>query len=198
MELTMTAHAILVEAERRFGELVGSLDAADLVRPTPCDEWDVRALLSHTLAGIEMFAAAVDGGRCPTTEEMFGGVDLVGDDPVGATKLVLARSQEAWTSMSDSDAEVTTALGAMPAGQALAISAFATIVHGWDLAIATGQEVTELAPSLHAHAKAIAEAIVPALRGEAGSHSLFQPELPAPRDATPTRRLMAFLGREPR
>jgi len=76
----------------------------------------------------------------------------------------------------------------------MAISAFATVVHGWDLAIATGQPVTELPAGLLAHAEAVAHQVVPGLR-DGGDHSLFGPEVPAPGNATPTERLMAFLGR---
>jgi len=57
----MSSYAVLVEAERRLASWVESLEKADLARPTPCAGWDVRALLSHTLTGIEVFAASADG-----------------------------------------------------------------------------------------------------------------------------------------
>jgi uncharacterized protein (TIGR03086 family) len=76
----------------------------------------------------------------------------------------------------------------------MAISAFATAVHSWDLAIATGRAVTELPAGLLDHAGAVARQVVPGLR-DGGDHSLFGPGVPAPADATPTERLMAFLGR---
>ena len=78
----------------------------------------------------------------------------------------------------------------------MAISAFSTIVHGWNLAIATGQDVAELPEDLLAHARTIADQIVPGLRAGEG-HNLFQPELSTPHGATPTHRLLAFLGRRP-
>ncbi|MBO3749248.1 TIGR03086 family protein [Streptosporangiaceae bacterium NEAU-GS5] len=190
----MTPYEILVGAEHRLTELVEALDVTDLARPTPCAGWDVRALLSHTLAGIEVFAASADNGPGPTSEDMFGGGDRIGDDPVGATKRATSRSQAAWADLADPGAEVNTILGVLPMGKMMAISAFATIVHGWDLAIASGQTVTELPAGLLAHARAVAEELVPPLRG-GQDHSLFQAELPAPADATPTQRLMAFLGR---
>src|SRR6185503_17926656 len=74
----VTTYPILVDAERRLVELVKSLAPSDLGRPTPCSGWDVRALLSHTLAGIEIFASTVDGQPAPTPEQMFSGGDLVG------------------------------------------------------------------------------------------------------------------------
>src|SRR5690242_3616394 len=108
LEPAMSAYTILTGAERRLAELVESLSGADLDRPTPCTGWDVRALLSHTLTTIEVLASAVDGGPAPTAEDMFGGGDAVGDDPVGATKRATARSQATWADLADPDAEVTT------------------------------------------------------------------------------------------
>jgi uncharacterized protein (TIGR03086 family) len=190
----VTTYDVMTAAEARLTALVESLDPSALDRPTPCDGWDVRALLSHTLVGIEVFAAAIDGGAAPSADDMFGGADLLGDDPVAATKRATTRSQTAWRDLAHPERPVETVLGPLPAGQAMAISAFATAVHTWDLAIATGQPITELPADQLAHADAIAHQIVPELRGTQG-HGLFQPELPAQPDATATQRLMAFLGR---
>jgi uncharacterized protein (TIGR03086 family) len=195
METTVTPYAVLVDAERRLTELVEALEPADLDRPTPCADWDVRALLSHTLTGIEIFASAADGAPAPTADDMFGGADRIGADPVAATKRATTRSQSAWADLGDPDAEVTTILGPLPVGQVLAISAFATIVHGWDLAIATAVPITELPADLVAHARAVADQVVPDLRAAEGEHGLFQQEVAASAASTPTQRLMAFLGR---
>src|SRR5690349_3724893 len=67
-EPSMTAYPILVDAERRLTALVESLEPAEFSRPTPCAGWDVRAVLSHTLAGIEIFASTMDGLPAPTAE----------------------------------------------------------------------------------------------------------------------------------
>ena len=188
----MTSYAVLVAAEARLDTFVESVDKSDLDRPTPCAGWDVRALLGHTLAGIEAFAAAADGEPGPSAAEMFGG--QLTDDPVVAARRATDRSRAAWHDLPDPDAMLTTVLGPLPAGLTMSISAFATLVHTWDLAIATGRDaLTELPPELLEHASTVAHRLVPDLRG-AGS-DLFQPELPAPPDATPTQRLMAFLGR---
>ncbi len=192
----MTPYEALVDAERELTALVESLDPTDLGRPTPCAGWDVRALLSHTLTGIEVFASTVDGAPSPTAEDMFGGGDRLGQDVIGATKLATACSQAAWADLADPDRVLSTILGPLPAGEMLAISAFATIVHGWDIAIAAGRPVVDLPAALVDHAQAVATRYVPGLRAD-DDHSLFQPEVPAPAGATPTQRLMAFLGRVP-
>ncbi|ONH26981.1 TIGR03086 family metal-binding protein [Pseudofrankia asymbiotica] len=193
----MNPYDVLVDAERQLVDLVGSFTFEELALPTPCAGWDVGALLSHTLAGIEIFASAVDDGAAPTAEMMFSGTNLLGDDPAAAAKRAITRSQAAWADLADPERELTTILGPLPAVEMLAISAFATIVHGWDLALATRRPVLELPDDLFAHADHVARRYVPALRA-GDDHSLFQPEVPAPADANPTQRLMAFLGRTPR
>jgi uncharacterized protein (TIGR03086 family) len=190
----MTAYPILVEAERRLTALVESLQPAEFGRPTPCTGWDVRALLSHTLTGIEIFASTVDGQPAPTAEEMFSGGDRLGDDPVAAVKRATMRSQDAWADLADPAAPLTTILGVLPAGDMLAVSAFATVVHTWDIATATGRPTGDIPEHLIAHTRAVSHQFVPGLRGDDGG-GLFQAELASPGDATPTQQLMAYLGR---
>lgn len=132
--------------------------------------------------------SALDHGSSGLARELL--------DHVAATKHATSRSQAAWRDLADPQAEISTILGLMPVGEAMATSAFSTIAPGWDLAIATGQQMTELPEDLLAHARTVAQWIVPGLRAGEG-HALFQPELPPPPDATPTQRLMAYLGRQP-
>lgn len=128
----MDLYSNLVEAEQRLVALVSSIEADSYSSPTPCDRWDVRALLSHALASIDAFAAAVDGAPGPDMAQVFSGADIVGDDPLGATQRITRRSQAAWSTVRDLNAELSTFIGVMPAGQALAIITFSTVVHGWD------------------------------------------------------------------
>lgn len=191
----MSSYTILVRAEQRLADLVAVLPEQAYRLPTPCSDWDVTALLSHTLAGVEAFAAAADGNPGPTAAAMFGGGDRLGGDPVAATARAVTRSQLAWRGLEDSETVLHTILGPLPAGLTLSISGFATLVHTWDLATATGQPFAELQPELLEHGDRIAHAVVPGLRSSGDGPALFQPEVEPAADATPTERLMAFLGR---
>lgn len=51
-----------------------------LDRPTPCDEWDVRALLNHMLDTQNYFVGAATGSGAPLPSPTPP--DLIGDDPV--------------------------------------------------------------------------------------------------------------------
>jgi uncharacterized protein (TIGR03083 family) len=47
------AAALAAEENRRFVELVGSLDDSDWARPTDCPDWDVRQVVAHVLGAME-------------------------------------------------------------------------------------------------------------------------------------------------
>ena len=45
--------------------VIGTLKPDDLTRPTPCEGWDVRALINHMVGVNHRFAAAVTGEAPP-------------------------------------------------------------------------------------------------------------------------------------
>jgi hypothetical protein len=70
------------------------------------------------------------------------------------------RPKSAWADLDDPERKLTTILGGLPTGEMLSISAFATIVHGWDIATATAQAALEVPADLLAHASAVSHAYV--------------------------------------
>ncbi len=68
-----------------------------------------------------------------------------------------------------------------------------TIVHGWDLAKATGQP-TEIEPELYAFAWQSSKDIDDSFRGPGRP---FGPPVVAPPGASDTEKLVAWLGRQP-
>ena len=183
---------LLQSADRRLLALADGLGARELARPTPCTGWDVRALLSHTIATIDAFAAAVDGKGGPSEAELFSGADRVGTDPSETVRASTVRSQRAWSSVADWDNAVTTVLGAMPAAQAIAIVTYSTLVHSWDLATALGRGV-EFDEAEATLAEAVGGQIVPAMR----PGGLFGSEVAVAPSAPRTERIVAFSGRHP-
>jgi len=184
--------ALLNSADNRLLSLIDRVDVTNLSAPTPCTGWDVRSLVSHLLQSIEAFSAAVDGGSGPTGEQLFGGADILNNDPAGVAKRIVDRSHRAWAGVEDWDAPVTTVLGPIPAGQAVAIITFSTLVHSWDLAWALGERV-EFNTAEATLAETVAGTLVPQMR-DAG---LFAPEVAPPMQASATQRVIAFTGRSP-
>lgn len=189
---TIDVLSCLEEAESRLRELTSGLTEADLDRPTPCTEWDVRALVSHTIGAMEMYASWADGGPPPDFEAMMSGQDVLGGDPHGAVLASCARSQRAWSQPGVLQRGLETPWGPWSGEQAASTSTFSTLVHGWDLAVALGLD-TELPQHLLDLSWGVAEPLVPVLR-EAG---VVAEPVEAGEGATPTQRLFAFLGRDP-
>lgn len=172
----------------RFVERVG---AAHHTQATPCPDWDVRALLNHVLGTLALGRALL--ADAPPTVSMGPGelpeVDLVGDDALKAYRAGV----EALLDAAAGDAlerSHQTPLGDMPGAVLGGFTTLDILVHGWDLATATGQDAT-LEPDLAEQVLAFAhQAITDETRAPR-----IGPEVGIAADATPTARLVAYLGR---
>jgi uncharacterized protein (TIGR03086 family) len=161
--------------------------------PTPCTAWDVRALLNHLL-GVFMLHRALMSDTPPDVAMAPGGlpaVDLVGDDVLKAYRLGVEGALSA-TTPDAVDRVHTTPLGAMPGSLLSGFGALDILVHGWDLATATGQDAT-LDPQLAEALFGFARQSVPA----DNRPPQIGPEVAIRADAPVTQRLVAFLGRTP-
>lgn len=88
--------------------------------------------------------------------------------------------------------ELRTYWGPWTGERVASTSALSTIVHGWDLAVALGKRV-DLPANLLELSWGVASELVPVLR-EAG---VMEEPVDVGAEATPTERLVAFLGRDP-
>ena len=158
---------------------------------TPCSEWDVGQVLNH-LVSTCLLGAGLLGDEVPPVDVAPGqlpSVDLVGDDPAGAyvagTEALLAAGvDEAWARPHQ------TPFGEMPGPRLAGFTTLDILVHGWDLAKATGQDPT-LDPGLAEDVLGFArQALTEQMRGQR-----IGPEIAVDAAASPTERLVAFLGR---
>jgi len=162
--------------------------------PTPCTEWDVRDLLNHVI-GTLWLSEALFSDRAPRYPMAPGGLpgaNLAGEDPPAAYAEASAAALTA-ASTGDTLTRVhTTPLGDMPGPALAGFTTLDILVHGWDLAKATGQPAA-LDDTLAAHVLAFAEqALTPGSRAPG-----IGPALPVAVNASLTDRLVAFLGRQP-
>jgi uncharacterized protein (TIGR03086 family) len=167
-------------------------DQADA--PTPCTEWDVRDLLNHIIGTLWLSEALLSdhAPRHPMAPGGLPGTDLAGQDPAAAYAEAAAAALTA-ASAGDTLTRVhTTPLGDMPGPALAGFTTLDIVVHGWDLAQATGQPAA-LDDTLATHVLAFAEqAITPGSRAPR-----IGPAVPVAADAPLTDRLVAFLGRQP-
>jgi uncharacterized protein (TIGR03086 family) len=158
--------------------------------PTPCDEFDVRTLLCHMIAGNERFAVVARGEPIESRPAMGS---FTGDDAADAYRSSAAAVSAAWHDPAALERTARLPIGEVPGDVALAIHTVETIVHGWDLAKATGQP-TDIEPELCAVAWEASKGIGTELRGPGRP---FGPVVFVPPTASDTDRLVAWLGRQP-
>ena len=177
-------------AERSYaaaGQIVSGVRREQLDQPTPCTDWDVRTLVNHMVMGHLYFAGALRGDAPDPTSPP----DFAADDPAGAFDQASKSLLEAWREPGAMESTVETMAGPMPGSMLFGMLVVENLVHGWDLARATGQN-EDLEPEL-------ARQMLAAVRETAmprGDGSPFQAEQPAPADATPAQQLAAYMGRK--
>ena len=157
---------------------------------TPCAEWDVQTLANHLVGGTWMFAGAVNGSPMPTDPPS----DLVGDDAAAAYVEAVAALREASSDPTALERAVQLPIGTVPGQVALNLALLDTVVHGWDLARATGQEASVPDGLAEATLGFATAAIGDEVRGPGMP---FGPRVEIDSDAPAIDRLVAFLGRQP-
>jgi uncharacterized protein (TIGR03086 family) len=102
--------------------------------PTPCSEWDVGDVVRHLVVGHRVFARALRG-------EPVGAVPPEPPEgPLAAAYTTSAADMlEAFRAPGALDGEVTVPFGTVPGTVALHLRLVDALVHGWDVAVATGQ-----------------------------------------------------------
>ena len=172
--------------------IVAAVAPGQLTLPTPCTEYDVRALLSHMVGGLNRIAVVGEGGDGLAVSPRVDGVP--DDGWLAAYRAATARTRAAWADDARLDAMVEVPWGKVPGRQALGGYVQEILTHGWDLARATGQP-TELDPELATWVLAVAQRILPP--EPRGGQIPFGPVVPVPPDAGVYAQLAGWLGRQP-
>jgi uncharacterized protein (TIGR03086 family) len=115
---------------------LGTSGASTWSRATPCDGWDVRTLVNHVTGEDRWTAPLLAGKTIADVGDAFDG-DLLGDDPVGAFAAAGTEATEAASAVPEAKI-VHLSFGDVPASEYLYQLAADHLIHGWDLAAATG------------------------------------------------------------
>jgi uncharacterized protein (TIGR03086 family) len=129
-------HASAVEA---FRSLVHQVPDDAWSAPTPCSDWDVRALVNH-VAGEELWTVPLLEGR--TLEEVgsrFDG-DVLGATPVDVVDSAAKAATAAFDEPGAAERTVHLSIGPTPASEYAMQLIADHVVHGWDLAVAIGAD----------------------------------------------------------
>jgi uncharacterized protein (TIGR03086 family) len=164
-------------SEWTLGKVAGAV--AQLDAETPCDDWVVRDLMSHMLETQHYFLATAEGREAsppapvPTT--------ALGDDPVADFREARADTLRSFGGPGVID----------KTGVALGIAFSDQLLHGWDLARATGQD--------EAMPLGLAEAAYEVIHGRFSDEQrkgVFKPEVTVPVNVSAQERLPAYTGRQ--
>lgn len=180
------------KAVSQAGEVVSAASDDDLDRPTPCDDFDVRALLGHMDAVLRRVACVVDGGAptdVPHVIEEFADGDRDTTWKSDVTALEGRLVDDAML-----DRILTLPFGTAPGRAALGVYISELTTHAWDLAAAIGRRDLlddELAQrSLETMHGALPE-------DNRGGPVPFGPVVEVASDAGAYERLAGWLGRDP-
>ena len=184
------------DAVRRNHERVAAVNTGQLGDPTPCTDWDVRALIGHITGGYQMFAAALGypmpADTNPTDTEATNAAAIAGLHHAAGEAAIAAFGAPAAVQRT-----VSLPIGDVPGHLALGLALTDAVVHGWDLAKATDQDTTineQLAATLLAGAE---QSVGPQMRQPDGALPVFAPPVTIGAQHPAADRLIAFLGRQP-
>jgi uncharacterized protein (TIGR03086 family) len=185
----------LERASAQARKLVDGVRDDQLTLPTPCEEWDVKALLAHLLGGALMFDAGARQGSVPQQllEEIMS-PDLVGPDFRERFAKASSDAVDAFRDPAVMGKMIELPFGTMPGQAVFTLAALDTAIHSADLATATGQSFddAELAEASIELGRQAEQAMGGALRGP----NVLGQEHPCPDDAPAVTRLLAFAGRK--
>jgi uncharacterized protein (TIGR03086 family) len=178
--------------ERAINYTLGSLHLVTpeaFARRTPCQAWNLRALLAHMNDSLLALSEAADLGRV----DLDGPVDDRDPtvDPVTRLRNNACQLLGAWTAAGPRQT-VAIADWSLTAGILTSTGAIEVAVHGWDVARACGQD-RPIPPSMAAELLELSQVIVT----DDDRPGRFAAPVDVPPRADPGDRLVAFLGRHP-
>jgi uncharacterized protein (TIGR03086 family) len=176
-------------------QLVEAVGADQWDRPTPCAQWSVRQLVNHLVGGNRLFTRVLSGKPLPPREQLGrrGDDDQLGNDPAGAFRTSADELLAAFRSPGVLERVHTVPAGTLPGPAVLHLRVVETLVHGWDLARATGRPLPFPDGIVEPELAFTADLLGRLPEGR----QPFGPSQPVTGDAPPIDRLAALLGRTP-
>ncbi len=163
---------------------------------TPDADWDVRALVDH-LTHEHVWVPPLMDGRTVADVEASGELDHDADaeDPVGAHDSAADAAQRAIEAPDALDRTVHLSFGDVDGRFYVLQRTADLVIHGWDLAVATGQDL-DLEPDGEL-VQAAWDVTAPVVTPEVREMGVFGPEVAVPDDADLLTKLLGLTGRDP-
>jgi uncharacterized protein (TIGR03086 family) len=183
----------LAQALDTTERLINGIGDDQWTNATPCTDWTVRDLVNHVVFGNWLFAGLLAGNQPPPLDEMLRqqSTDRLAADPAGAYRASADALLESFRQPGVLEQVFAVPIGPVPGIVALHLRIAEALVHGWDIAEATGQSggyPDDLAEQELAFSRDKMADIPPGRRP-------FGPPQPIADDASAIDRLAAALGR---
>jgi uncharacterized protein (TIGR03086 family) len=187
----MNLHAELTDAADAGSGVVANVSAGQFADPTPDTDWDVRTLLNHLILWTAYsFERRAHGESVP--DEMMARDFAAEPGFAAAYRAQLDRALAAWADPAVWERDLNVMGSPTPAADVAAMMLAELVLHGWDLAAATGQAYA-VSDRTAAAALAAVEANAELFRKYQG----FAEPVPVPDDAPVLDRALALSGRDP-
>ena len=131
----MSLPEMIARAAAGTSAMVQSIDVPDLQSPTPCSDWNLEELANHLTGFLPYSANAARRGA-----QLEGDAPNFAAHPDWADRFAALAADVgvAWSEPGALDGTVQFGPGDLPAQYAAGITLMEIVIHGWDLARATG------------------------------------------------------------
>lgn len=193
----MPEHTVdLSAAAEQVAGLIEGIGEEDLTRPTPCEEYTVGDILDHMMGLTLAFRVAAEKADDPMARSAPA-PDAANLEPRWRSELPrrLDALVAAWREPAAWEGQTTAGGVTMPAEVMGLVALDELVVHGWDLARATGQRYGLDATTGDAVLVFLEQSAQES--GGKGTPGLFGPVVPVPPTASALDRAVALAGRDP-
>jgi uncharacterized protein (TIGR03086 family) len=187
----MNLHPEMTDAADAAARTVDQVDAAQLGLPTPDTDWDVRTLVNHLILWTSYsLEARAHGGS--VSEDLMDRDFAAEPGFAAAYRAQLDRALAAWSEPAVWEGSLDVMGSATPAADVAALNLAEMVLHGWDLAVATGQryQVSDRAAAVALDAVAANAELFRQYKG-------FADPVEVPAGAQALDRVLALSGRDP-
>ena len=183
--------ALMAAAAAEAARVVAGVPGHPMDAPTPCDDWDLRTLVNHVILWTAYSAERRAHGESVAEDLMTKDFTA---DPGFAQDYVaqIGRAVTAWSDPAAWERELGVMGSGTPAADVAAMLIAEMVLHGWDIARATGQEFV-CDDAVAANVLATVEAQGELFRQYQG----FAAIVPVEESATVLDRALSLSGRDP-
>lgn len=185
----MEANEFFRRAAAEFGTRVRGVKPDGWHAPTPCAEWDVRALVNHLTYECLWVPELLEGKTIAEVGDRYEG-DQLGSDPRGAWEAAKDAAVEAVDRPAALEHPVSVSAGQMSAREYVYQVGTDLFIHAWDLARASGGD-EKLDPEL----VGLVYEMASPHEEEMKATGLFGEQVDPGEDADTQTKLLAIFGR---